>query len=186
MLSSVPSTGNSLAQTNFQNCYQCGKCTAGCPVAAHMDVVPNQIVGLVQSGLADRAMRSEAIWQCVSCQTCTTRCPQSVDCAGVMDGLRQMSIEKNAATPAQQRTVLFQKAFLRNIRRNGRMNELELIAEFKVTGFLRDLNVPFLFSNAMLAPALQRRRKLHLMGEKVRDRGVVDRIFQRCLPEQKG
>ena len=56
---------------------------------------------------------------------------------GIMDALRQLSFERGVTTPEQQRTgLLFQKAFLANIRRNGRLNELELIGEFKLTTFL--------------------------------------------------
>src|SRR5208282_717492 len=71
------------------DCYQCGKCTAGCPVAMHMDVAPNQVVRLVQLGEWEKALQSRAIWECVGCQTCSTRCPKEVDCAGVMDALRE-------------------------------------------------------------------------------------------------
>jgi heterodisulfide reductase subunit C len=170
-----------LAHIAIQDCYQCGKCTAGCPVAERMELAPNQVVRLVQLGHVDRAMRACAIWECVSCQTCTTRCPKSVDCAAVMDALRQMAFRSGlAATPAR-RTVLFQKAFLQNIRRNGRLNELELIAWFKTAAFLGDLSLPLLFKDAMLAPRMRARGKLHIVGEKVRDRRVVDRIFARCL-----
>lgn len=146
-----------------------------------MDRVPNQIVRLVQVGRTDAAIRTRAIWDCVSCQTCTTRCPKSVDCAAVMDALRQISFESGVAATPARRTLLFQKAFLQNVRRNGRLNELELIAVFKTTAFLGDLNVPLLFKDAMLAPKMRARGKLHLVGEKVRDRRVVDRIFARCL-----
>jgi hypothetical protein len=75
--------------------------------------------------------------------------------------------------------MLFQKAFLDNIRRNGRLNEVELIVRFKGEVFFRDRSLPFLFSDAGLAPQLQKRGKLHLTGEKVRDRAVVARIFER-------
>jgi heterodisulfide reductase subunit C len=163
------------------DCYQCGKCTAGCPVADRMDLMPNQIVRLVQLGQMDKALGSEAIWECVSCQTCTTRCPKLVDCAGVMDMVRQLSVERATPAPAQSRTILFQKAFLRNIRRNGRLNELELVGAFKTSAFLEDLEIPFLFRNAMLAPRLGVRGKLKLNGAKVRDRELVERIFERCL-----
>lgn len=175
------STDDLATRTGVSSCYQCGKCTAGCPVADRMDIVPNQIIRLVQLGFEDRAIRAESIWQCVSCQTCTARCPQSVDCAGVMDALRQLSLVRNAAAPSQQRTVIFQKAFLQNVRRNGRLNELELVGMFKTSAFLADLNLPFLFKNAMLAPELTRRGKLHLNGTRVKDRDVVARIFDRCI-----
>ncbi len=167
---------------NPEDCYQCGKCTAGCPVADRMDLMPNQIIRLVQLGQSAKAAASEAIWECVSCQTCTTRCPKSVDCSSVVDMLRQQSIEQ-ATAAVQNRTVLFQKAFLNNIRRNGRLNELELVGTFKTSAFLEDLAIPFLFKDAMLAPRMGMRGKLKLNGAKVRDRELVSRIFGRCLGE---
>ncbi len=165
------------------DCYQCGKCTAGCPVAGRMDLMPNQIVRLVQMDQVERAAGSNAIWECVSCQTCSTRCPKGVDCAGIMDWLRQLSVERAASAPAQSRTILFQKAFLRNIRRNGRLSELELVGAFKTAAFLEDLAIPFLFKDAMLAPRLTLRGKLKLNPAKVRDREVVERLFARCVAE---
>jgi heterodisulfide reductase subunit C len=169
-----------LAHLKLQDCYQCGKCTAGCPVAGFMDVAPNQLLRLVQAGETGRAMRAASIWVCVSCLTCSTRCPKSCDCAGVMDALRQAAYELGLASPEQARTLAFQKAFLRNIRRHGRLNELELIGIFKTTAFLNDLSIPFLFKDVMLGPRTMARGKLHLAGKSVRDRGVVERIFDRC------
>jgi len=158
-------------------CYQCGKCTAGCPVAGRMDRMPNQIVGLVQRGDIEGALASAAMWECVSCQTCTTRCPKLVDCAGVMDMLRARSAERSS----RNHTILFQHAFLKNIRRHGRLNELELVGAFKAAVFAKDLAVPFLFKDALLAPRMAQRGKLKRIGGTVRDRDVVGRIFDRCL-----
>lgn len=180
MLTSVDRV-REMAHTRVEDCYQCGKCSAGCPMAERMDVLPNRLVRLVQMGLAERALRTDAIWLCVSCLTCTSRCPKSVDCAGVIDALRQLSAEQGTASSASRQTLIFQQAFLENIRRNGRLNELELILAFKTRGFLQQWSVPFLFKDAMLGPALMKRGKFHLKGEKARDRGVVERIFQRCL-----
>lgn len=169
-----------LARTNVRDCYQCGKCSAGCPMADHMELLPNQLIRLVQLDRVEKAMRSPAIWQCVSCQTCSARCPKSVDCTAVLDALRQLAAEHDAAPASQRRTLIFQQAFLENIRRNGRLAELELVGEFKTRSFWNDMNVPMLFKDAMLAPRMLKRGKLHLRGEKVRDRGIVRRIFQRC------
>lgn len=169
-----------LAGTRFEDCYQCGKCSAGCPMGQQMDVLPNQLIRLVQLGRVDKAASSSAIWQCVSCLTCSTRCPKNVDCAGIMDALREWSLEHHLAAPDQRRTWLFQREFLNNIRRNGRLNEVELIGVFKMTAFAGDGDMRALVKDSMLAPKLIKRRKFHLVGEKVKDRGVVRRIFERC------
>jgi heterodisulfide reductase subunit C len=145
-----------------------------------MDVPPTRLIRLLQLGDIDSALRAHSIWRCVSCQTCTTRCPKQVDCAAIMDALRQLAFERGVASPAERRTVLFQKAFLDNVRRHGRLNEIELIAVFKGSVFLRDRSLPFLLRDAGLAPQLQKRRKLHLVAEQARDRAVVARIFARA------
>jgi heterodisulfide reductase subunit C len=151
-------------------------------MAESMDKMPHHLMRLAQTHRLAKAIASQAIWQCVSCQTCSSRCPQAVDCASVMDRLREVSIACDCVHPDAQRTVLFQQAFLDNIRRNGRMNELELIGQFKTQAFKKDLNLPLLFKDSMLAPRMIRRRKFHPFGEKVKDRPLVQRIFERCKP----
>jgi heterodisulfide reductase subunit C2 len=175
----APEVGR-FARLRVADCYQCGKCSAGCPVAEQMDLLPNRLVRLVQMGRLDRALRCEAIWKCVSCMTCSTRCPKSVDCAGIMDALREMAAEQGKTPKERLRTVLFQQAFLDNIRRNGRLCEVELIGAFKMRAFFKDGNMPLLMDGATLAPSLIRRKKFHLRGERVKDRGVVSRIFDKC------
>lgn len=176
-----PETELFAADKKVAECYQCGKCTAGCPMAGDMDLMPNQILRLVQLGQEERAMACGAVWLCVACQTCTARCPQSVDPAGVMDALRQASIERGVTSRSGQRTITFQKAFLDNIRRNGRLNELELVGQFKALGFLKDFSLKHLMADALLAPRMLMRDKLHFVPARAGDRAVVRRIFEKCL-----
>ncbi len=98
-----------------------------------------------------------------------------------MDGLRQLSLETGSASSAQQRTIIFQQAFLDTIRRNGRLVELELIGVFKTKTFLSDGSIAHMLKDALLAPQLSKRGKLHIARNRVRDRQVVERIFSRCL-----
>jgi heterodisulfide reductase subunit C len=77
------------------SCYQCGKCSAGCPMSSAMDLMPNQIVRLVQLGLEEDIANSKTIWLCASCLTCAVRCPRGVDLAKIMEALRLLTLREN-------------------------------------------------------------------------------------------
>ncbi len=81
-----------LSQQELLACYQCGKCSAGCPMAKYMDILPHQIVRFAQLGLKEELLASEAIWMCVSCLTCNTRCPKGVRIAEVIEAVRQVRL----------------------------------------------------------------------------------------------
>ena len=171
-----------LAHTTVADCYQCGKCSAGCPMSDQMDVIPSTLIRLVQYGDVNEAARSAAVWQCVSCQTCSTRCPKSVHIAGILDALKQISIERNLVHKKFKRVVAFHKSFLDTVRRNGRTNELELVAQFKIRGFLGDFSIPKALKDSMLGPKMLGLGKLHLkLGSPVKDKALVKRIFEKCM-----
>ncbi|MDQ1316351.1 MAG: heterodisulfide reductase subunit [Pseudomonadota bacterium] len=75
---------------NLLACYQCGKCSAGCPMAPHMDVLPNQIIRMAQLGMREQLLAARSIWVCVSCMTCNSRCPKEIRIAEVFEALREM------------------------------------------------------------------------------------------------
>lgn len=81
---------------NAFGCYQCGRCSAGCPVAGAMDLLPNQVIRLVQLGLVRDAMASRTIWFCAACLACEARCPKGVDLPRVMEALRKLVMERGA------------------------------------------------------------------------------------------
>lgn len=170
-----------LAHTKVADCYQCGKCSAGCPRAEQMDVLPSTVIRLVQYGAVKKAASAESPWQCVACLTCSTRCPKSVNIAGVMDALKQISLEKKCVHPKQKRIVALQRSFLSVIRRNGRVNELELISEYKIRGFLGDANPIQALKDTDLGLPMFMRGKLHFkVGSPVKNKALVKRIFSKC------
>ncbi len=75
-------------------CYQCGKCSAGCPAVSQMDILPNQIIRFAQLGLKEELLESKSIWVCASCYTCNVRCPKGIKIAEVMEALRQVLLRK--------------------------------------------------------------------------------------------
>jgi heterodisulfide reductase subunit B len=116
---------------NVYLCYQCVKCTSGCPVGKYFDWQPNQIMRAVQLGQEDIALESETPWLCASCQTCTTRCPQGLDIAGIMDFLTREALDQGIKPPIPEVDNM-NKAFLREVRIWGRSYELGLMAELKL------------------------------------------------------
>jgi heterodisulfide reductase subunit C len=77
-------------------CNQCGKCSAGCPIVAAMDLLPSQVIRLAQLGM-EEVLESDTIWICASCLTCVTRCPKGVDLPRLMEALRQVALRQGVA-----------------------------------------------------------------------------------------
>ncbi len=116
---------------NVHLCYQCVKCTSGCPLARYFDWQPNQIMRLIQLGQEEIVFSAQTPWLCASCQTCTTRCPQNLDIAGIMDYLVRESERRGYPSQLPEQDV-FSEAFLREVRFWGRAYELGLMAEIKL------------------------------------------------------
>jgi len=116
---------------NVYLCYQCVKCTSGCPVAEFFDWQPNQIMRALQLGQEDIALESQTPWLCASCQTCSTRCPQGLDIATIMDFLTRETLARGYK-PEVPEVKIMNEAFLREVRLWGRSYELGLMAEIKL------------------------------------------------------
>jgi len=154
-------------------CYQCRKCTNGCPLAFAMDVMPNQVMRMVQLGLEDELLQSKTIWICASCQTCTTRCPNDIDIAHLMDTLRQLSREAGVA--AESKVVKFHEAFLDSVRRHGRVFELGMVGQYK----LKSLD---LFGGAKVGLEMIKRGKLKFLPSGIKGKQEIREMFRK----QKG
>src|SRR4030043_949256 len=83
-----------LSGQNIYACYQCGKCSAGCPLVEHMDILPHTIIRLIQLGCENEVLDSKTIWFCSSCLQCMAKCPKGVDLAKIMDALRAVLLRK--------------------------------------------------------------------------------------------
>jgi heterodisulfide reductase subunit C len=79
---------------NLFACYQCGNCTAGCPVSFAMDLGPHQVIRYTLLGLESEVLESNTFWICASCLQCTSRCPKGLDIARIMDALRVILLRK--------------------------------------------------------------------------------------------
>ena len=160
-----------LSGSSVRRCFQCGKCSAGCPMRSFMDHPPNRIVRLLQLGQYERVLAGRSIWYCASCETCSTRCPNKVDLAAIMDALRKCSWD--AQGPSKESFVqLANRLFIQNIRTYGRQYEMRLAAVFNVKSgqFLKDL---------LLGPTLLSKGKLKMFQQKNKNLAEIEKIFSR-------
>ncbi len=152
-------------------CYQCGKCTAGCPMALEMPTRIQQIMRKTQQGRED-LLEDPSIWFCLSCEQCSGRCPQEVEPARMVDVLRELAMERVPGT-APRRIGAFHKAFLEQIELNGRLYEFGLVLGYKLrSGALLD--------DVEAAPAMMARGKLALVPTRIDGLEDVRRIMRAC------
>ncbi|HEY8909169.1 MAG TPA: 4Fe-4S dicluster domain-containing protein [Desulfosporosinus sp.] len=160
------------AHVELHKCYQCGKCTAGCPMADSMDITPREVIRHLQLGLLAEVLRCEAVWVCASCHTCSARCPNEVDVAHLMEVLRQEAKKRNI-TPVPD-VDKFARIFISNIRSFGKSHEVVLCASYNVWS-------GHLFQDVMTFPHLVMNKLVFFKPHVVKDKTAVRRIMDKAL-----
>lgn len=167
-------------------CYQCSKCSAGCPVSFAMDILPHQVIRSVLFGQKKKVLSSKTIWICASCETCTTRCPNEIDIAKTMDVLRQMQIE-SGETAAMPKVPVFHHAFLDTVKKRGRVHELSMMQSYSLkSGDLKDkLKTGAWKNDVKLGIKMFLRGKLKIIPAKCQAFQEVRKIFDQAEEHKK-
>lgn len=154
-----------LTTQDVAQCYQCGKCTASCPMASDQGFQPHRVMRALQLGDGEEAYRWA--FRCVSCQTCTVRCPQGIEVSRVMDGVRQWGWKRGFKPRPEDH---FGHLFLDQIRSYGRIWEpaLGLLVNLKAMKPPRDAGLAF---------RMLRKGKVSLFPERIRGKEQIRRIF---------
>jgi len=152
-------------------CYQCGRCSAGCPAADSFDVKPMQAVRMCCYGQEEKLLTTRTIWVCAACETCTTRCPNGIDIARMMDLLRSRALAAGKGT-REPAVIAFHRAFLRSIRAHGRVFEMGMIANYK-------LRSGDLFGDMGLGLQMLRRNKLKFFPSRIQGVSEVKALFRK-------
>ena len=176
----IVSDSDSLAriQEMIRPCIQCGTCTGSCPNAFAMDHTPRQLWRLVLLGQKDEIFQSKTFSLCSDCYTCTLRCPRGLALTEAMDALKQIAAGENLAE--YKHSILFYKNFIQNVRRNGRVRELEFMTTYFTT--LKNPLVPFRF--ASLGIKLMAKRKISI-NWLTKNRFPLEKMFQKVNALEK-
>ena len=154
---------------DVQACFQCGRCSAGCPITEFFDLTTMEVVRLASYGMEDKLLTSKAIWLCAACETCATRCPNDIDIAVLMDVLRELAVRKGVK-PAEPRVPVFHQSFLDSINHWGRAYEVGLIAGYKLRSgdFTGDMK---------LGVKMFSKGKLSLLPHSIKGKAEIKKIF---------
>ena len=161
-------------------CFQCRKCTNGCPVAFAMDLYPDEVIRMVILGQRETVLNCQTIWVCAACETCTTRCPNDVKIAELMDCLKEMAVQ--AGVPSSQPRILtLHETFLNNIKKWGRLHETALLPAYllKSGELLEKWNSGIWRYDLNLGRRMFSKGRLPLMPKSIKGKREVRKILAR-------
>lgn len=155
---------------NAQLCFSCGTCSGGCPAVYTMEYTPRQIMRMVELGIKDRIFKSNTIWVCAGCHSCTTRCPRGVEISKVMAALKSIAL-RNGYPQREPGGPAWYNSFMEVIRNYGRVFEPELMLKYN----LKKTKNPIELAKALLKDApmgleMFRKGKLILLPDKIKHR----------------
>ena len=127
-----------LSGQNVNLCFQCSKCSSGCPLADKMDLKPAQVMHSIRLGRVDSVLNSQAIWLCLGCETCTARCPQEVEPASAMAAARVLALQRGIK-PSLKVIDIYYRGCLDNMLLNGKIHDASVAG---LTQFLTGQLIP--------------------------------------------
>ena len=154
----------------IRQCIQCGTCSASCPSSEAMEYGPREIVAALRAGMLDRVLHSDTVWLCVSCYSCTVRCPAGIPFTDAMYELKRLQVEKGLSQDANSATMA--KAFVETVDRYGRNAEAVLLRKY----YWRSSPLKAL-AQVPLAMKLLLRGRLAIFPHKIKGRGGLQKMM---------
>lgn len=164
------------AHVNLRNCYQCGKCSAGCPMADDMDLRPQQVIRLLQLGQVEDALKARSPWICAQCSVCSSRCPQDIEIADLMREVRRESHASGYRRVPE--SDVFESTFIKKVRAHGVSNEQYLAASYNVKS-------GHLFQDFQSVPAMFSKKLIGIKMKSTRNPDAVAAMIDRCEQSTK-
>ncbi|MBN2474426.1 MAG: 4Fe-4S dicluster domain-containing protein [Pirellulales bacterium] len=155
------------------HCMQCGSCGGSCPNGPDMDHTPRTLFALIEAGQRDRVLKSNTMWRCVSCYSCTSRCPQNIPITDVMYALKRISLREGVANgsdaPALART------FTGLLDKYGRSFEFGLASRYYL--FNKPLSM---LKMGPLGLSMFTKGRMSLIPTKIRQLGQLQAIIKKA------
>ncbi len=158
---------------NIYECWQCAKCSSGCPCVESMDIPPHRIVRLLQLNRVERVIESNALWTCSGCRTCAHRCPNDIPINQILDWVSQNCRDrKRSITKKGKNSLFFHRLFLHSVKRTGKLDEAQALGIYQLkTGSWK--------SNFKMGLQMFLKGRLKPFVKKIRDRQSIKSIFKK-------
>lgn len=175
---------------NLYACYQCRRCASGCTVGEETGITPDYLIRLVMMGNREEALDNKLVWQCVSCYTCGTRCPNNIQSGRITETLKKMSREEEVI-PLNPNIAYFHDAFVQGCTRWGRVNEMEFMGYYELKNIGKHL-MGFNFRKAYdeiaaqikLGRSMFKQKRLHLKLHTSRGRKEVKNFYKMAIKKK--
>ena len=73
-------------------CFNCGNCTAVCPLSKDADAFPRRMIRYAQLGQKEHVVASRELWLCYYCGECSDTCPRQAEPGEFMASARRYAI----------------------------------------------------------------------------------------------
>lgn len=83
---------------DIRACFNCGNCTAICPLSGESTSFPRRMIHYAQLGLEKKILERPDIWLCDYCAQCSETCPRQAEPGEFMMALRRYAISKYSWT----------------------------------------------------------------------------------------
>lgn len=165
-------------------CMQCGTCSGSCPIGPQMDFGPRKLFMMVRAGMKEAVLKSNTIWNCVSCYNCVVRCPRKVPVKYILHGLATVAVREGYAEAKATDNARFADAFWWSAVKFGRTDERLVTAKFYfsyglATGYKKGMG------NMPIALGLVKTKRMHLgMPHKCKNAGELQKILAKAAEIQ--
>jgi nitrate reductase gamma subunit len=78
--------------TDISACFNCGVCSAICPLSVDGASFPRRMSRYAQLGMREKLLSSPELWSCYGCSECTESCPTQADPASFMAAARRYAV----------------------------------------------------------------------------------------------
>jgi heterodisulfide reductase subunit C len=144
-----------------------------------MDLFPDEVIRLVILGHREAVLGCDTIWVCAACETCTTRCPNDVKIAELMDCLKEMAVQQGVRS-TQPQILSLHTSFLKDVKRWGRVFETTFLPEYFLRSgeLLRMWKTGGWRAEMRLSWQMTRKRRFPILPKTIKGKKEVRKILE--------